>query len=171
MVQEEGLSLSEKLDKTLNLLEGEKKPKKVSKDEFKLPFGVSFGAKSKVKKNHVIVQTIDDNGSINFRLLPIENNMIHLKDKGTYHLATADYMLRYKQYPFLIQPTFDSEPYNIRDRFNEADKEGRLTTWQKYYINVMNLSMLKPKMQMSGKIIFLIIIGAIIAIGFIMSRV
>jgi hypothetical protein len=169
--EERNRSMSEKLDDVLTSLkdsqEGKKKKKEV---KFELPFNIKSGAKAKIKKNYCVVQVINDNGSIDFKMLPIHNNMVHLKENDSYHVATADYILRYKEYPFMIVPSFDSEPYNIKKNFEEADKEGRLTTWQKYYINVMNLSALKPKMQLGGKAIFLLVIGAIVFIAFMVSK-
>ena len=167
MVSEERRGLSEQLDELISL---QKNGRKEKDKQFRLPFKVKSGINTKIKKNYCMVIVIDDNGSIDFKMLPIENNMIYIKEKGTYHMATSDYILRYKNYPVIIQPTFDSEPFSIKDRFKEANLEGRLTTWQKYYINVMNLSALKPKMEFNKQIIFMLVIGAIVAIGFIVAR-
>ena len=169
--EERNRSMSEKLDEVLTHMNESSNGRRKKKDRgFELPKGMMFGAKSKIKKNHCIVQVINDNGCVDFKLLPIHNNMVYIKENESYHIATADYILRYKEFPLLIIPTFDSEPYNIKKNFKEADAEGRLTTWQKYYINVMNLSALKPKIQWSGKTILIIGILAIVAIAFIMSR-
>ena len=169
MVQEQGQpSLKEKLDKIIALQQGS--TKSPDNKGFKLPFGVENGIKSKTKNNYCIVQTIGDNGTVDFKLMPIQNNMIYIAATDTWHMATSNYILRYKNYPMLIQPTFDSEPFSINKQFNDAFAEGRLTTWQKFYINVMNLSQMKPKMQFSGKTIFIIGILVVIAIAFIVSR-
>ena len=169
MVQEQGNpSLKQKLDKTIALLEGSKGAE--TKD-FKLPNKIGFGIKNKVKNNYCIVQTIGDNGNIDFKVLPIQNNMIYIKETDTWHMATANYILRYKNYPMIIQPTFDSEPYSLKQNFEGAFEEGRLTTFQRFYINVMNLSQIKPKTSMDGKTILIIGILAIVAIAFIMSKV
>lgn len=167
MVQEER-SLNEKLDEALTLMKKDEKPKKEKKFDF--PFGIKFGAKGKIRKNNALVQTISDNGETKFKFVPINDGMIYIKETDTYHMATATEILRYKNYPLIILPTFDTKPFSLSDRFEKADKEGRTTYWQKYFINIMNNSAIKPKMQLSGKVIFLIIIGIVLFVGFMIMR-
>jgi len=158
--EETGGRLTDKLDKIVELLQKDitKKEKK-----FKLPFGVSD---KKIKKNWIIVILLRTNKNLDIRFLPIENDMIRLKDNETYHLATTDFVLRYKKYPVIILPEWSLKPIAPDELMEQTIQNKEYALPQKVIINAVKMAQLKDqKKGLGGGIIWIIvaIVGAIVA--------
>jgi hypothetical protein len=80
-----------------------------------------WGWKNKIKKNYVIVEWVRRNGRIEFQLLPIVDDCVQLPKIGTYHLATINYILMYKNYPVLIIYEGNIVPWNPKDDMSKED--------------------------------------------------
>lgn len=162
----EGLTMSEKLDKVL-----EKFEQMSEKKQFKLPWGIRT-SKRKFRKNYAIVQLIRTNGGVTFKMVQIEDNTIKIGEN--IYDASADNILKYKKYPMLIIPEWnikpvspkseelEIKPFSPRENFKQAVEDGTLTAAEKLILTTMKMEAIKPKMQISGKTI-LIIIGFLIA--------
>lgn len=157
--KEKGERITEKLDKIIEALEDEKLKKK-EKKLIKFPRLPSY----KLRKNYVIVILLKTNKQIDVTALPIEDGMIYLKQNKTFHLATTDVVLRYKNYPVIILPEWDLQPLSVDELMGKAIEQNRLALPQKIIIQAMKQAQLQPKKKLNIGII-LIIIG-IIAVGF-----
>ncbi len=155
-------TVNEKLDALLEGFETSQEKKK-----FKLPLGVRM-QKGKIKKNYCIVQIIRTNGSIEFKMVLIEDNTIKVGD--VYHEATAKYVLRYRNYPLIILPEWnitpisspEEEAFSPEKNLAEAVKEGKLSAAEKFILHAIKMDLVreKPKMDMTKVLIILGVIGA-----------
>ena len=154
-------TIKEQLDYIADKLDESKKKKK-----FKMPLNVRMSKGRFRKKNYAIVQTIKTNGSVDFKVLEIKDNTIQVGD--VYHDASADYVLRYRNYPMLIIPEWNIKPFTPRENLEEAIKEGSLTSTEKFILARLKMDMIKPKMQMNFKVILIVIavgIGALVVLN------
>jgi hypothetical protein len=161
---EEETGIRSKLDKLIELME-EQQLKKEKK--FRLPFGM--GSNRKLKKNWVIVILLRTNQNIAIKFLPIINDMIKLKDNSTYHLATTDFMWRYKKYPVMVLPEWSLKPIQPKELLEETVKNGELALPQKVVINAMELSQLKDEKKGIGGGFIIWIIVAVVAVVVVMN--
>lgn len=143
--------------------------KKSTSKQFKLPGKVRRGVKSKkkVKQNYAILIYVRTNGYSDIDYAPIENDMIYVKQSGLYHLATADYVLRYKKFPLIIIPEWTLEPFSPKSHLKTTIEEGKLALPQKAIINMVKLAQLGPKKPMLSGNMLWIVFGVVIALYFI----
>jgi hypothetical protein len=152
-----GMTMPEKMDKMLELLESSKK---IKDKGIKLP-KLSGG---KLKKNFVLALILRTNKEAEFRKIQIKDNTIFLKDNQTNHLTVPDCVLNLKtrklgkRYPFIILPEWDLQPISIDELQNKAITTQRLALPQKIIINAMKNAQIEKKKGMKG---ILIIIGLI----------
>ena len=133
------------------------------KKEFKLPSQARIGKKSKIKKNYALLFYIRTNGYVDIKLAPIVNDLIYVPETGQYHAATAEYLLRHKEYPVLIQPEYRlTSPFSMREDYKEASKTGDLAAPQRVIIQAMKQSQLKPPSAMGGKNLLWIMVAVIV---------
>lgn len=168
-MENEKISVTKKLDKLIEILDKEEgKDKK--KKKFKLPLNI-FLQKGKIRKNYVIVQLIRMNGGIEYKMIPIQDNTIKVGD--TYHEATADYVLRYKNYPFIILPEWNIRPvkkggetkeeivaWKPSDNVKEAIKKGQLSSAEKFILHAIKMDQIVQRKPINFKII--LIVGALL---------
>lgn len=145
--------------------------KKVGK-EFKLPAKIRRGVKSKkkVKQNYAILIYVRTNGYADIDYAPIEDDMIYSKQSGLYHLATTDYIMRYKKFPLIIVPEWSLEPFSPKKSLVETIEEGKLSLPQKAIINMVKLAQLGPKKSAISPSMIWIVLGVIVAI-YLLSKV
>jgi len=157
------LGLNEKLDAVLEALDEDKKRKE---KKFKLPFSVKAGHKAKIKKGWILVFIIKNNGNITPRYVPVEDQMIYLKDNKTYHLASSEYLGYYGQHPVIFLYENSLEPLVLNKLMEDTVKEKKLADPQRVIINAMELAAarLKGGSSLFGKsIIWLIVLGVVVA--------
>jgi len=163
-------TVSEKLDKLIDNFENMKEDKK-----FKLPLSVRMKKGKIRKKNHAVVQIIRTNGSVEFKMLPIEDNTIKIGD--TYHEATAKYVMRYKQYPMIIVPEWNITPldnptgtnvFHPEKNLEEAIGNGKLSAAEKFILHAIKMDLVKGKSKMNATTV-IIVIAAIIGILILLS--
>ena len=172
---EEGMSLSQKLDKLIE----QNVEKQTKKKDFQLPFGIRFGARAKMKKNFALVQSVDTNGTVKFKWYPIEDNTVKVGE--TYHEVTADYVLRYKQYPLIILPLWNIRPmkrggekvnekgaFSPKKNFDQAVKSGQLSMTEKFILAAIKMDLVKGKKKFELKTI--LIIGAVLVGGYLAAQ-
>jgi len=157
----EELTLKQKVDRIIE----KEEDKKVKDKKFKLPFGIrAFGRRKLRKKNYAIVIWIMENGSVDIKFVPIVDNTIKVGD--TYHDASAQYVLRYKQYPMIIQPSWNIKPYSSKEDIKKAVEEGSLSAPEKFIINKIEMERVKKSKvnaKAIGVIILVIVIGYFVA--------
>lgn len=157
-------TISQKLDKIIEKIEQQDNGKK-----FKSPVGFFGRQKLKNKsKDYCIVQILRTNGNVEFKVMRIEDNVIKL-DNESFHEASADYIMRYKRYPLIILPEWNIkplsnkvEPFKASDNFNEATKEGTLTSTEKFILNRIHADLIKPKSSIN---IWVVLIGLAVVGG------
>ena len=148
-------SLGEKLDKVLAKMEEQEGKKK----KFDLPWSIRL-QKGKIKKGYAVVQIIKTTGKIDFKMLPIEDNIVKLGE-GLYHEATPEHICYYKKYPMLIVPEWNVKPFSPRENFEKAKNDKSLTFSNKYIYTKMKQDLVTPKAQWNMGWI-LMILGVII---------
>lgn len=155
------------MQEKMDLLFETKASKKLKKG-FKLPSGVTRGWKVRLKKNYCVVQVIKSNGNVDFKMLPIVDDTVQIPVNDTYHLATPNYMMRYKQFPLLIIPEWNLIPFNPKEDLIKASERGSLSLPEKIIINKVKMAqagMLKKKIP--GKTILIIGVCGVAALYFI----
>lgn len=126
-------------------------------------------AKRKLKKNYAFVLRIKSNGQIIPSLVQIKDEMIYLKEEGTYHDASSQNILWWGKYPILLQPEWDTVPISPAMYGKLADKEGRLATSGKVYVHAAKQADI-AKGGFKGKALLWIII-AVVAGLYILSEI
>jgi len=149
--------LTDKMDRLLTKLDEDK-----NTNGFKLPWGIKLGLGKTLKKNYAIVFFIRTNSSMDIKLLPIEDDTIMFNEQ--IYSATSSFVMRYKKYPVLIIPEWNSVPFSPAENYERAEREKTLTAGQKYIMTKMRLDAIKPKMNLNIKTIVVII--AVLGIGY-----
>ena len=157
------LSMNEKFDKLLEVLE----PKSKSRKKLKLP----KLNKVKLKQNYVLVVYIKDNLSIDMKYLKIENEYIYIPETNTYHLATSEYVMNYKGIPTIIQPAWSLEPlvpstFSPKKHYKETEDANKGSNPQKVLIHLMELSNPKIKGKGGSKLTIYVVVGVVAALYF-----
>jgi len=150
-------SLKDKMDKLIGIFEEQGKRKKKGK-QFRLPFGM--GNKKKIQKGWVIVILLKTNKTMDIKFLPIENEMVYLKDNETFHLAAVDFVMRYKKYPVIILPEWDLKPISVDELMGKCREDNNWALPQKVIINASKLIASQKKKGFGGGIIWIVIIIA-----------
>jgi len=139
--------------------------RKKKEKEFKIPKEKKL--KRLLKKNYAMVFFLRNNRSLDINMVPIENDMIYMKESNTYHAANAEYILKYKKYPVMIVPEWSLLPFSSKEHSELSDTAGLGAKAQKVIINATKLAQLKEHKGMGGKTILWIIIGGAILLYFI----
>ena len=120
---------------------------------------------AKLKKGYVLVVLMKANNFWDFRLLPVVNGNIFLKENETFHLADTDYVGMWKKYPVVILPEWSNEPLTKEVLTRKIDENKSTIKPQKQIIHLMEdarlAEQMKPKRSAKG-IMMLIVIGSII---------
>ncbi len=158
-------TINEKLDKIEGLLEekGQKKKK------FNLPLGIRFQQGKIRKKNYAVVIIIKTNGAVEIKMIQIIDNAI--KYGEVYYEATAKHVLRYKKYPLIILPEWNIsplsdetnvekiEPYDSEKNYKDAEKEGKLSSAERFILHKLKMDEVKQKTSMNFGTIIWILVG------------
>lgn len=134
---------------------------KKKQKKFRLPFR-SRVSKRKVKEGYAIICYINENKGVDFFKLPVEEGTIMAK--GAPHIATAKYMLNHKNKPFMIVPSWNTEPFSPERDMTDASDRKTLTVGQRLLLNRLKAEVVKPKMKIGFGTIILFLIGAAVAI-------
>ena len=137
---------------------------------FKLPRKATLGHKGKLKKNHALIMWIRSNGNVDFNLAPIEDDFVYNKFSELWHSATADYILRYRQFPLMIIPEFSNVPYKIKEHAFDIEEKGLSSRAQKVLLDIEKQAALAGKRKVSGKMMLGILIAAAVVI-YLLSQV
>jgi len=134
------------------------------KERFKFPKKAKLKKKD-FKNGYITVCYLNHNKSIEFMKKPIVDNTVKIKD---YHEVTADNIFIYDNKPMIFVPAWSEKPFNSKEHFEETVEEGTLTMTQRYILNALETDKIKQKTQLSGKVIFFIIL-AVVALGYFFS--
>ena len=170
MVEKEK-TLNEKVDELRKALIVSKKDG--IKKKFSLPWSIR-GAKGKLKRDYIIVLLLKTNGACDFKMLPIEDNTVKVGE--VYYETTSKHILRYKRYPLIILPewnisplTHEIEPFDPDKNMEDATKEGKLSSAEKFILHAIKMDLVKTKMKINITVV-LIIIGAIIGLLVVLNQ-
>lgn len=152
------LSLRQLMDlmvQNQNALIEQKKQKK-----FKLPMKATMWLPlQKRKKGYCLIIYCQDNRNIQFMKLPIDQATLMIK--GSPHIASAQYMMTYKNMPVLFIPAWNAEPFNPTQNISDADRDKTLSVGRRLLLNRMKEEVIKAKKTIN----WFIVIGAIAVIG------
>lgn len=141
--------------------------------QFKLPGKVKRGWKSKLKKNYCLTIVIKNNCTLDFKMLEIMDDTIKIPFNDTYHIATVDYMLRYKQFPVYIIPEWNLVPFCPKKNLEEALNNDSLSLPEKVIITKIKQAQAgQLKKKMNGKMILwigLLVVGGLYLLSNIMG--
>jgi len=152
-------TIKEQLDAIVSKLDEQQTKKK-----FKLPLGIRMSKGKFRRQNAIIVMIVRMNGSVAFKVSNIEDNVVKIGD--AIYDASADYVLRYKQFPMIILPEWNIKPFSPRENLETAVKEGSLTSTEKFILARIKMDTVKAKMQLNWKVVLIILaIGAAILYG------
>jgi hypothetical protein len=148
-------SIDEKLEHALI------KEKKLKK--FKMPYSgrVSTG---RAKTNWVSICYIQNNGVVKFVRAHISEGVITID--GTPHVAMTEYVMNYKNKPFIIVPEWSATPFSPRTDRDDAEKEKRLSIGWKLMANYLEQQQIKPKGMGGSAWIWIVVILAICGLGY-----
>ena len=148
-------SIDAKLEQTMV------KEKKLKK--FRMP-GSGKVSQAKAKKNWISICYIQNNGVVRFMKAKINEGIIEID--GTPHVAMTEYIMTYKNKPFIIVPEWSATPFSPRqDRF-DAEEQKRLSIGWRLMTNYLEQQQIKPK-GMGGSVwVWIIVILAICGLGY-----
>jgi len=109
-LKDEVKALNQKLDSLVN--EGKAK-------KFNLPWKAKLG-NSQANKGYTIMQFINENKSIEFFKVPIDEMTTLVKECP--RLATPEYILTYKNKPWIIQGAWSTEPFSPTMNYEQAER-------------------------------------------------
>jgi len=156
-------SLKEKLDVIINKLS---KDEEEHKKKFNLPFMMRLFGNGQVKKGFAVVFFVRTNGKVEIKMVKIDNDTVKIGE--AIYAASANYVLRWKKFPFLIIPEWTMLPFSPEDSFKKAYDEGTLTAPQVVIASRMKSDQIKPKMNFNISTI-VIIVAAIGGIYFLLK--
>jgi len=145
------------LNENLDLIN--KKKKKKPRD-FKIPFSKRVRGK-KARENYITVLYINENGNFDWKKKKIVDQTININ--GIPRLATAEYVLRYKKNPIIIQPSWSVEPFSPKENKKKTSEDEMETTGYRILLNTMKSEAIKG----AKKVGWGMTIGGIIILGII----
>jgi len=161
------MGINEELSQIKEMLAETREKDKVKKEKkFKLPFGKKV-SKTQSRKNYVTIMKINENGSVDFIKEQINNQSLTVD--GIPRLATADYVLRWKNNPLLIIPSWSVEPYSPAEQYRQSLNDGSNTKGYAILMERMASEKISQKKQMGNMLKWILGVGlvAIIAYAFI----
>ena len=155
----------EGLSKAIAELSGEEQKKKKKKRPMRIPFAAKLTRRD-MKENYANVLYIRENHNVEFMKLPISEGAVLINDKP--YVASTDYVLHYKNKPFLIIPEWGTHPFSKASNLNQAERDQRTNLGYKILLNKMKTESIEPKkrLKVSGWLILTLIILGIIAYYF-----
>lgn len=159
MEEKTELSLRDELRRLSENLEESIEKKQTKK--FKLPFKGRVN-KKKIKEGWASICYINENKGVNFMRVPIKEGTVLIN--GIPHVATPDYVLNYKNKPFMIVPSWNIEPFSPSKNLNEAQEKNKTNVGYKLILNTLKSEQIQQKPKFNIGIILIIlavIIGAI----------
>ena len=134
----------------------------VKEKKFKYPFGKKVG-KSQRKKNYVTIQTLNENGTCDFKKYQITDQVV--MHNLIPRLASTGYVMHdRKGNPLIILPEWSVEPYSPQTAYTKSLSDGSNVNGYKLLMNKMELEKTDTKKKMGnlGKWIIGIALAAII---------
>lgn len=160
-MEEKQESISEKLDRITKQNEELISSKK--EKGWKLPFGKK-PSKAQVKKGWTTVQIIRNNGNIDFTKAKIEDNTINID--GLPRVAIPDYILTYKNTPFIIIPEWSLKPFSPVENYADLEKQKNTTIGWRLIQAKMEKEAIKPAGKGFGSMGWIILVVVGLAVGY-----
>jgi len=160
MEEEKEETLREKMERLdMKLKEMDEKNRKSAEKKFRIPFGKKVG-KSQKRKNFITLVTMNENHGIDFKKINIENQTI--KEDGIPRIATAEYVMYYKDNPFIFLPSFSNKPISIKDLQDKSIENGSNINGYKLLLSEMKRQQIDSKKKIGGAIKW--IFGGVLAV-------
>jgi len=140
------------------LKDKEEKNSKKKEKKFRLPFGKKVG-KSQAKRNYVTVMKINENGNVDFIKKQIEDQTFMID--GVPRLGTPDYVLRWKNNPLVIIPSWSVKPYSPAIQFERSLNDGSNTKGYAILLARMQNEQISGNKQMGGLVKWILGLGLI----------
>lgn len=154
------MGLNEEIQDIKAMLTKKEEPKE---KKFRLPFGKKVG-KFQVKKNFVTIMKINENGNIDLQKRQIKEQTF-IED-GIPRLGTPDYVLRWKNNPMIIIPSWSVKPYSPSEQYEKSLNDGSNTKGYKILMAKMQSEVIKPTKQMGGVVKWILGAGLLAIIGY-----
>ena len=155
------MGLNERLKKVEEVVDINKSNKKQKK--FKLPFGKKVG-RLQAKKNYVTVIKINENGNIDIKKTQIQSQVF--MEDGVPRLGTPDYVLRWKNNPMVILPSWSNKPFSPAKESQKSLENGSNIKGYKILLAAMHEEALGKKKQMGNMIKIILGIALVAIIGY-----
>lgn len=123
---------------------------------FRLPFGKKVGNRQR-RKNYVTVQILHENGTIDYKKLPIEDQTI--THDLIPRLATAGYVMYWKKNPTIILPNWSVEPFSPLEHYQKSLLNGSNVKGYKILMAKMHKEQVTDKPKMGNAIKWIIGLG------------
>ena len=149
-------SLREEIEELKDSVEETKHGKKKKKPDFKMPFMARVG-KKKVKDGFASICYVNENKGIKFLKAPIREGVVTIEGKP--HLATTDYVMNYKNKPFMIIPAWNTKPFSPMADLTKAAEDKTTTVGYRLLLNMMKSEQIKQKPAMSMGIIIILLLA------------
>ena len=142
-----------KLNESITDLSSDKKKKE---KKFRFPWRARVN-KTHAKKGYTSVCYINENRGVNFMKVPIKDGTVMINEIP--YLATTDYMLTYKNKPFLIIPSWNTEPFSPGKDLDDAKREKKTAYGYRLLLNKMKSETIEAKKKFGGIGIILVILA------------
>lgn len=145
---------------------------KKARKRFQLPRKIRAGTKKKMKQGKIIMALIHTNGLITMDWVKIDDEMIYDKKNKAYRIANSRYLMNFLgKYPMVLVHESSMTPVSPQKLWEDIPDKNLIEA-QRYLIKLMKLTQAELKKGISGvnpKIAFILVIGGIIVLYFIMS--
>lgn len=126
-------------------------------------------SKKQMEKGYVVYLWIYPNGQLKIEKVNPKQQVAYNKSEETYHMSSAEYIMRYNKYPVAIQYVESVEPIKIRDidpitLEEDAKLYGKGLNAERFFIRLMeevNANLI-AKGKKGGKLIIWVIIGVVV---------
>lgn len=153
------MGINDELQQIKDLLkENQQEVKKKKDKKFKFPFGTKV-SKSQAKKNYVTIMKINENGTVNIIKRQIQDQTIMEDDIP--RLASTDYVLRYKNNPLLILPSWSVKPFSPSEQYEKSLNDGSNTKGYSILLARMIKEQINTKKPMGNWIKWVIGLGLV----------
>jgi len=113
--------------------------------KFKIPFGKKI-SKVQAKKNYITVVKMNENGALDFIKTTIEEQTFMLD--GIPRFAGAEYIMHWKNNPFIFLPSWSVEPFSRVENFKDSLTNGTNINGYKILLARMHAEVTKTKKEL-----------------------
>lgn len=145
-----------KIKKFIDESELKEKNNKKRKKKFKLPKKVSANQR---RKSWITVMLINENGNVDFKKVPIEDQVITIEKIP--RLAAAGYVMYWKKNPLIILPSWSVEPFSPLEHYQRSLITGSNSAGYRLLMAKMESEVISSKTKMGSWLKWMVGIGLV----------